>query len=199
MAAQLTLFGKVSKVAPYLKVAKDEYQKFVNKSWEINYQKYATKQEFIKFALKEWTKIRETPKALQDFMDRTPPPPPKRFRSLLTPNSPIATVNPPLANLHSASISHSEKLINESTTANISSSHPSNSEKIPNVPTSILSREEYLNANENHLIWNVLSKIGAKNLEDFFTDEVISDQSLMKTLASFAYSVDTFGFLVLLP
>ena len=29
-------------------------------------------------------------------------------------------------------------------------------------------------------------------MEDFFTDEVISDQSLMKTLASFAYSVDTF-------
>ena len=32
MAAQLTLFGKVSKVAPYLKVAKDEYQKFVKPS-----------------------------------------------------------------------------------------------------------------------------------------------------------------------
>ena len=114
--------------------------------------------------LKEWAKIRETPKSLQDFIDRTPPPPPKRFQSLLTPNFPIATVNPPLANLHSASTSHSEKLTNESTTANISSSHPSNSEKIPNVPTSILSREEYLNANENHLIWNVLSRIGAKNL-----------------------------------
>ena len=70
--------------------------------------------------------------------------------------------------------------------------HPSNSEKIPNVPTSILSREEYLNANENQLIWNVLGRIGAKNLEDFFTDEIILDQSLMKTLASFAYSVDTF-------
>ena len=125
-------------------------------------------------------------------MDRTPTPPPKRFRSLLTPNSPIATVSPPLANLHSASTSHSEKLTNESTTANISSSHPSNSEKIPNVPTSILSREEYLNANENQLIWNVLGRIGVNNLEDFFTDEVISDQSLMKTLASFAYSVDTF-------
>ena len=79
MAAQLTLFGNVSKVAPYFKVAKDEYQKFVNKSWEINHQKYATKQEFIKVALKEWAKIRDTQKALQDFMYRTPTSSPKRF------------------------------------------------------------------------------------------------------------------------
>ena len=61
MAAQLTLFGNVSKVAPYFKVAKDEYQKFVNKSWAINHQKYATKQEV---ALKEWAKIRKTTKTL---------------------------------------------------------------------------------------------------------------------------------------
>ena len=42
------------------------------------------------------------------------------------------------------------------------------------------------------MIRKVLSEMEANGLDDFFTDEVISDKSLMKTLAAFSYAVESF-------
>ena len=64
---------------------------------------------------------------------------------------------------------------------------------IPNIPVKLSEQESYLKSNEHQLVIQSLPEIGSKNLDNFFTDDVIEDQTLMQTLASFAYSWNAFN------
>lgn len=185
MATQLTLFGRIPKVDPYFNTAKTDYEKFINKNWEVNNKRFSRKQDFLKAALKEWDAIKSDKNALRDYIEREIPPPPKRSRKSFFLNSPSAaalkaspiptTINPLLTTHEPPSSSNLEQ------------------PQTLNVPTDISTRDDYLNENEYVLIRKVLSGIGAQNLDDFFTEDVINDSSLMKTLAAFSYSVDFFN------
>ena len=64
---------------------------------------------------------------------------------------------------------------------------------IPNILVKLSEQESYLKSNEHQLVIQSLPEIGSKNLDNFFTDDVIEDQTLMQTLASFAYSWNAFN------
>ena len=53
---------------------------------------------------------------------------------------------------------------------------------IPNVPAELSEWESYLKSIEHQLVIQSLSEIDTKNLHNFFTDDVLEDQSLMQTL-----------------
>lgn len=122
--------------------------------------------------------------AVKNYLNQQPAPS-KRFRSSFvqqistTVSSSTASVNPLLVSSNSSS----------------SIQHPSPipSSSLPNVPIEIQDRENYLKSNEYRLIRKCLSEIGATGLDDFFTEDITSDQALMETLSSFAYSLDTFN------
>ena len=189
MAKQLTLFGNtISRIDPYFQSPKTDYEKYVNKNWEINHHRYARKQDFLKSVLKDWDRIKNNKTAVNEYIEQHQPPPPKRFRSSFIKISTAAvtsttTVNPLLVTSRCSS------------SASITPSSSIPAPTIPNVPSDISDRENYLKANEYQLIRKCLSEMGAKGLDDFFTEEVISDRSLMQTLAAFNYALDSFNFL----
>ena len=187
MAKQLTLFGNtISRIDPYFQSPKTDYEKYVNKNWEINHHRYARKQDFLKSVLKDWDRIKNNKTAVNEYIEQHQPPPPKRFRSSFIKISTAAvtsttTVNPLLVTSRCSS------------SASIIPSSSIPAPTIPNVPSDISDRENYLKANEYQLIRKCLSEMGAKGLDDFFTEEVISDRSLMQTLAAFSYALDSFN------
>ena len=62
---------------------------------------------------------------------------------------------------------------------------------IPNASVELSEWESCLKSNEHQLVVQFLSERGTKNLDNFFTDGVVEDQSLTQTVASFAYSSNT--------
>ena len=58
---------------------------------------------------------------------------------------------------------------------------------IPNDPSNISQRENYLKSNEYQLTRSCLIEIGYPvNIDDFFAEDLVNDLSFMKTLASFS-------------
>ena len=83
MAKQLNFFGNISQADPYFKTPKTVYEKYINKNWEINHNKFSRKQDFLKSALKDWDVIKANKTAVNEYIEQQTPPPPKRFRSRL--------------------------------------------------------------------------------------------------------------------
>ena len=83
MAKQLNFFGNISQAVPYFKTPKTVYEKYINKNWEINHNKFSRKQDFLKSALKDWDVIKANRTAVNENIEQQTPPPPKRFRSRL--------------------------------------------------------------------------------------------------------------------
>ena len=69
----------------------------------------------------------------------------------------------------------------------------SSASNIPNVLVELSEPKSYPKSNEHQLLIQSLFEIGMKNLDHFFTDDVVEDQFLMQTLASFAYSWNAFN------
>ena len=64
---------------------------------------------------------------------------------------------------------------------------------IPNVPVELSERKSYLKSSEHLLVIRSLPDRGTKDLDNFFTDDLLEDHSLMQTLASFVYSWNAFN------
>jgi hypothetical protein len=62
-----------------------------------------------------------------------------------------------------------------------------------NVSNDISNRAQYLESQEHELTKSFMVEIGFTEHKDFFTDDIISDDSLMKTLASLSYSWNNFS------
>ena len=181
MSKQLTLFGKISgRIEPYIKNPQSTYKQYVNKSWQLNHGKYGRKQDFLSAILKDWERIKNDKKAIADYIEQDAPPA-KQIRSSFIHYIPTIT--------SSAKGKPSNPLL--VFTCSISSnSVPCQSPalNIPNVPVELSEWESYLKSNKHQLVIQSLSEIRTKKLDNFFIDDVVEDQSLMQTLASFAYS-----------
>ena len=73
--------------------------------------------------------------------------------------------------------------------------HPDDHTNIANVLSDTSERGQYLKSHEYELIKSFMAEIGFIEREEFFTDDIISDESLMKTFASLSYSWNIFSFL----
>ena len=151
----------------------------MNKSWQLNHGKYDRKQDFLSEVLKEWERIKND-KAVADYIEQDAPPA-KQIRGSFIHHTPTTT---------SSAKGKSSSPLFVFTCSISSNSVPFQSPalNIPNVPVELTERESYLKSNEHQLVIQSLSEIGTKNLDNFFTDDVVEHQSLMQTLASFAYS-----------
>ena len=157
----------------------------MNKSWQLNHGKYGHKQDFLTAVLKEWERIKNDKKAVADFIQQDTPPA-RQIRSSFIHHTPTTT---------SYAIGKPNNSLLAFTCSISSNSVPCQSpaSNIPNVPVELSERQSYLKSNEHQLVIQSLSKMDTKNLDNFFTDDVVEDQSLMQTLASFAYSWNAFN------
>ena len=186
MSKQLTILGKISgQIEPYFGNPQITYEQYVNKNWQLNHGKYGLKQDFLSAVLMEWERIKNDKKAVVDYIEQDAPPP-KQIRSGFIHHIPSTT--------SSAKGKQSNPLL-VSTCSISSNSVPCQSpaSNIPNVFVELLERESYLKFNEYQLVIQTLSEIGTKNLDNVLTDDVVEDQSLMQTLASFAHSWNAFN------
>ena len=156
----------------------------MNKSWQLS-RKYGRKQDFLSAVLKEWERTKNDKKALADYIEQDTLPA-KQIRSSFIRHIPTTT--------SSAKGKPSNPLL-ASTCSILSNSVPCQSpaSTIPKLPVELMERESYLKSNEHQLVVQSLSEIGTKNLDNLFTDDVMDDQSLMRTLASSAYSWNAFN------
>ena len=186
MSKQLTILGKISgQIEPYFGNPQITYEQYVKKNWQLNHGKYGLKQDFLSAVLMEWEHIKNDKKAVADYIEQDAPPP-KQIRSGFIHHIPSTT--------SSAKGKQSNPLL-VSTCSISSNSVPCQSPalNIPNVFVELLERESYLKFNEYQLVIQTLSEIGTKNLDNVLTDDVVEDQSLMQTLASFAHSWNAFN------
>ena len=156
----------------------------MNKSWQLNHGKYDRKQDFLSEVLKEWERIKND-KAVADYIEQDAPPA-KQIRGSFIHHTPTTT---------SSAKGKSSSPLFVFTCSISSNSVPCQSpaSTIPKLPVKLLERESYLRSNEHQLVVQSLSEIGTKNLDNLFTDDVMDDQSLMRTLASSAYSWNAFN------
>ena len=146
----------------------------------MNHGKYGRKQDFFSAVLKVCECIKNDKKAVADYIEQDAPPT-KQIRSNFihhistTTSSTKGKSSNPL--LVSTCLISSNSVPCQSPTSNI-----------PNASVELLEWESCLKSNEHQLVVQFLSEIGTKNLDNFFTDGVVEDQSLTQTVASFAYS-----------
>ena len=74
MSKQLTLSGISFKLKLYFKNASTLYEKFINMNWSKKHHCFRTKQEFIKNALHEWSKIKHNASAVNEYLSQSESP-----------------------------------------------------------------------------------------------------------------------------
>lgn len=184
MSKQLTLFGKRASVEAYFKDPKNDYERFVNRKWEETHEKFGRKHDFLQAVLKDWDSVKNDPSAVKKYLEHRPPPSKSIARSSfvnLISKSPVSTV---LA----------KNVRTQSTSPPLQSTctFPCQS-TIANVPNDLSGRAQYLESHEHELIKTFMVEIGFNQQDSFFTDDILNDESLLKTLASLSYSWNTFS------
>lgn len=197
MPKQLTLFGKRASAEPYFKNPKNDYEPFVNKAWEENNEKYGKMQDFLQDVLKKWGEMKNESDALKRYLEHRPPPAKKivwpNFVNVIAKSSrPATNVNPLIART-TTTRSSSPPL--PSTCARVTSDDCRQLPNVANVPRYTSKPSQYLESHEYELTKTFMAEIGFIERDEFFTDDIINDESLMKTLASLSYSWNIFSFL----
>ena len=72
MSRQVSLFGEPTSAEPYFKTPVTVYDRFVNKKWDENSQKFGRKKDFLAAVQKEWAEIKDKPDALEEFLTALP-------------------------------------------------------------------------------------------------------------------------------
>lgn len=185
MSKQLTLFGKRAVPASYFTNPKSDYERFVNKKWSESSERFGRKQNFLQFVLVEWEKIKNDKERLVKYLENEQHSPSKKVHrpSFFQPPT-VTSMSRPINPLLSKPAIVSRK-------QNTTPLPRMNIAETLNVPTS--PRESYLLSQEFQMIKAFLSDIAFKRLDDFFTDDIVSDDSLVKTLASISFDWKTFS------
>ena len=186
MSKQLTLFGKRASVEAYFKDPKNDYECFVNRKWEEMHEKFGRKQDFLKAVLKDWDIIKNDPSAVKKYLENCPPTSKKIARSSfvnLISKSPVSTAF--AKNVNSRSTSPPLK-----STCTFSCQPTISTLNVPNDPSD---HAQYVESHELELIKTFMVEIDFNEHNTFFTDDILNDKSLLKTLASLSYAWNSFS------
>ena len=142
MSKQLTLFRKISgRIEPYFKKPQSMYEQCMNKSWQLNHEKYGWKQYLFHADLKEWEYINNDKKEVADYIKQDVPPA-KHIRSSFIhhiPTTTSSTKGKPSNPLFVCSCSISSNSVPCQSPAS----------NIPNVPVELSEQESYLKSKEH--------------------------------------------------
>ena len=192
MSKQLTLFGKRAIPRPYFSKPTTNYEKFVNKRWVEKGGDFGMKKDFLDFVLKEWGKIQDDSDALEKYISKEEPPVKIYRKSFLLPttvstptviSSPASTSSTPDPIIISTETPRSPAVL----TLNVPNRRSADEEAI------LESREHYLKSHLLALIKSFFTDIEFYKHDDFFTDHVLNDEGLIKTMTSVSYDWTTYS------
>ena len=193
----------------YFSAPKTSYEKYVNKKWEERVDIFISKQNFIKQAVSDWNKSTQEERDL--FMSAPPPAhraykrmdqffKSKSFARQGESSTASTSVSTTTTTSGSATVPASGSITDpasrtESSEAKIkdaTSNKPS--ELTENAHSALTNCEAFLNSKENCLLQKMFKSLGCAE-EEFFTDDIKNDESLISVLKSLAYSWDEFHIL----
>ena len=180
---QMTLFGKRAIPKPYFKNPIIPYQKFVNKQWIEHESEYGNKQCLQEYVIKEWHKREHDHEWLDRYLSED------NFYGSVSKKGFFATdaLDSDLHKDNDEEVVITRTVASNSSSSSHRTSHTMNAPRISDdAETRNIIRENYLSSQELVLIKQFFTDIGFDDKQGFFTDDVRSDDGLMKILASVA-------------